>query len=151
METFLTQEELFPMRMVLPLCSSGGLAATSSTLFDPFPKIDQPPGVTLPWMCTLPSALPRISTLPELLLTSSRTGAETENVRSNVALSTGVVGEAKALPTANRRSPGTRVSWRVFSKSFEPVGTGPPKGRYADQLPDVPEVLRRGSLSEPCR
>src|SRR5215469_1278855 len=151
METFLTQEELFPMRMVLPLCSSGGLAATSSTLFDPFPKIDQPPGVTLPWICTLPSALPRISTLPELLLTSSRTGAETEKLRSNVALSAGAVGKAKALPTAQRRSPGTRASWRVLIKSFEPVRTGPPNGRYANQLPDVPAAWRNGSLSEPCR
>src|SRR5260221_605238 len=48
------------MRIVLPLCSSGGFAATSSTFFAPPPNSDHPPGETFPCTCTLPSALQRV-------------------------------------------------------------------------------------------
>src|SRR5215472_3609375 len=129
------------MRMVFPFCSSGGFAATSSTLFAPPPKIDQPPWVTLPCTCTVPSALPRISMFPEPLLTSTRAGAITENDRSNVADSADPFlapcrgpATADALQRSEQMAnPARMAKRRLFIGSMVPYLLGPPVRRYADR------------------
>src|SRR5208337_4891797 len=100
------------------------------------PKNDQPPGMTLPCTRTVPSALVlRISTFPDALPSSMRTGAETLNDRSKVALSAASAGNAIAVKVAERESriPEKIVTRRVFMRSMAPGEPGPPDKRYADR------------------
>src|SRR6185437_6925589 len=125
-----------PMRMMLPVCSMGGLAATSRTRWSPLPlpQLER----TRPWMTTcVPD--PRVMwMLPEPVATLRSTRPLTERVRSKVAsdANAGSAAKARAATAATRifmgvpQGSGFRVQWN----SSTVVAKGPRRATNVDGM-----------------